>query len=56
VPVLPPLHFYVRQQEMHAYGRPGLNPFVDWVLDTIFNPTKHDGETQAEKFYTHIWG
>ncbi len=28
-----------------------INPFVDWVLDTFFNPIEHDGETQAK-----IWG
>jgi hypothetical protein len=33
-----------------------LNPFVDWVLHTIFNPTEHDGETQAKKFYPQFWG
>ena len=33
-----------------------INPFVDWVLGTIFNPTEHDRKTQAEKFYPQIWG
>jgi hypothetical protein len=33
-----------------------INPFVDWVLGTISNPTEHDGETQAKKFYHQIWG
>jgi hypothetical protein len=32
------------------------NPFVDCVLGTIFNPTNHDGETQAKKFYPLVWG
>ena len=26
-----------------------VNPFVDWVLDTLFNPTEHYGETQAKE-------
>ncbi len=36
--------------------RTQINPFVDWVLDTLFNSTEHDGETQAKKFYPQIWG
>jgi hypothetical protein len=33
-----------------------VNPFVNYVLGTIFNPTEHDGETQAKKFYPLVWG
>jgi hypothetical protein len=37
-------------------GAIGVNPFVDWVLCTIFNPTEHNGETQAKKFYPLVGG
>jgi hypothetical protein len=33
-----------------------VNPFVDCVFGTIFNPTEHNGETQAKKFYPLVGG